>query len=354
MTVRVEGLTKRFASGGRPAVANVSFEALAGGITSVIGPSGAGKSTVLRVVAGLEQPDAGTVFIGGADATKHPARERGIGLVFQNYALFNNMSVRENVGFGLEVRKRSKSEIRERVDQLLELVQLKDLGNRHPSQLSGGQRQRVAFARALAIEPKVLLLDEPFGALDARVRRELGEWLRELHERTKLSTMLVTHDQEEALELSEHVVIMLDGAVAQAGSPKDVYDSPRSPEVASFLGANVVRGKVRDGRAEAGSMVLSAPDGASEGAGVHAYVRPEDVKLTRPDAPAGDAVVFSGKIERARVVGPRVKIALQLSSGDRVTVEVARAEFEALGLGPGEHVHVDMRSARVFLDDFAI
>lgn len=331
MSVRVQGLTKRYARGDRPAVSAVSFEAAAGAVTSVIGPSGAGKSTVLRVIAGLESADEGSVLIDGVDAARVSARERGVGLVFQSYALFNNMTVRENIAFGLDVRKAPAARIKSRVDELLELVQLSTLAERHPAQLSGGQKQRIAFARALAIEPKVLLLDEPFGALDARVRRELREWLRDLHERTKVTTVLVTHDQEEALELSEHVVLMLDGQVAQAGSPRELYDAPRSAEVAQFLGANVVR------------------DIGGEGA--TAFVRPEDVKLARASS---TPEVKSGKVERARVVGHRVKVVLVLPSGERVSVDVGRAEFEALGVGPGDHVHVDLRAARVFVDDYAI
>lgn len=331
MSVRVQGLTKRYARGDRPAVSNVSFEAAPGSITAVIGPSGAGKSTVLRVISGLEAADEGAVLIDGIDASRVHARERGVGLVFQSYALFNNMTVRENVAFGLDVRKRPAATTKKRVDELLDLVQLGALAERYPAQLSGGQRQRVAFARALAIEPKVLLLDEPFGALDARVRRELREWLRELHERTKVTTLLVTHDQEEALELSEHVVLMLDGQVAQAGAPRELYDEPRTAEVAEFLGANVVRDVRADGAA--------------------AYVRPEDVKLARTP---GDGAVKSGRIERARVVGHRVKIVLSLPSGERVSVDVGRAEFDALGVATGDHVHVDLRAARVFVDDYAI
>jgi sulfate transport system ATP-binding protein len=334
MSVSVERLTKRFVSGGPPAIESIAFDAPAGAITSLIGPSGAGKSTVLRIVAGLEFPDTGNVTIQGVDVSRVPARERGVGLVFQNYALFRNMNVRENVGFGLDVRRRPKNEVKARVDELLELVGLRELGERLPSQLSGGQRQRVAFARALAIEPKVLLLDEPFGALDARVRRELREWLRELHERTHVTTLLVTHDQEEALEISEHVVLMFDGRVAQAGPPREIYDRPRSAVVASFLGANIVRG-------------------ARAGEAVDAYVRPEDVKLRRA-ASSDESETRTGKIERVRVVGAKVKVALALASGERIAVDMARGEFDALDLSVGDRVHVDVRSAKVFLEDYAI
>ena len=355
MSVSVENLTKRFSPGGLPAVSEIAFDAPSGAITSLIGPSGAGKSTVLRIVAGLELPDEGIVRIAGEDCSRVPVQKRGVGLVFQNYALFQNMTVRDNVGFGLEVRGRPKKEVRERADELLALVQLEAMGDRRPAQLSGGQRQRVAFARALAIEPKVLLLDEPFGALDARVRRELREWLHQLHAKTQVTTLLVTHDQEEALEISEHVVILLGGRVAQAGSPSDVYDRPVSPAVAEFLGANVLRGTIRGGRAEAGPLNMSAPEGAHEGDQALAYVRPHDLKLARASASEGEGDdVRMGQIERVRLVGARVKISLMLVAGDRVTVELARDEFEALAVGEGDQVLVDVREARVFLGDYAI
>src|SRR5688572_17919559 len=218
MSLVVKNVTKRFPASNTPAVQDVSFSAPRGAITTLLGPSGSGKSTVLRIVAGLEQPDRGKVYFGEEEVTDLAVQKRGVGFVFQNYALFRHMTVEANVAFGLTVRKVAKSEIAETVARLLAMVQLEGYGKRYPAQLSGGQRQRVAFARALAIQPKILLLDEPFGALDARVRRELGEWLRALHERTRLTTLLVTHDQDEALELSEHVVVMFDGRVAQTGA----------------------------------------------------------------------------------------------------------------------------------------
>src|SRR5215217_484275 len=229
MSIIVEQLTRRFSPGGSPAVSDVSFHAPAGAITSLLGPSGAGKSTLLRLICGLEIPDAGRVLIDGVDCTSLPVQQRNVGVVFQSYALFRHMTVRENIAFGLNVRKLPRAEVEARVDEMLRLVQFEALGERHPGQLSGGQRQRVAFARALAIRPRVLLLDEPFGALDTRVREELREWLHALHTRTGLTTLLVTHDQQEALEISQHVVVMSEGRVAQAGSPEDIYDRPASP-----------------------------------------------------------------------------------------------------------------------------
>ena len=253
MSLVVRNLTKRFTARGTPAVADVSFAAPTGGITTLLGPSGSGKSTVLRMVAGLEQPDSGTVVFGDRDFTTVPAQRRGIGFVFQSYALFKHMNVRKNIAFGLRVRKMPADQMSARVDELLALVQLEGLGDRYPGQLSGGQRQRVAFARALAISPQLLLLDEPFGALDAQVRLELREWLRRFHDKRHVTTLLVTHDQEEAMEVSDHVVVMHEGRVAQVGQPQEVYDRPATPFVASFVGgANVLHGHMREGRASVG------------------------------------------------------------------------------------------------------
>lgn len=234
MSVQVTGLTKRFMAGGAPAVSAVSFEAPGGAITALLGPSGAGKSTVLRLIAGLEEPEAGEIRIGGEDCSRMQARKRGVGFVSQSYALFEHMTVRRNIGFGLEVRHVPSKERETRVDELLRLIQLEGLGDRHPRQLSGGQRQRVAFARALAIRPKVLLLDEPFGALDARVRHELRDWLYRLHEETHITTLLVTHDQDEAFSVAQLVVVMFDGRVAQIGAPKEICEKPSNWEVAAF------------------------------------------------------------------------------------------------------------------------
>ena len=238
MSLTVQNLTKRFTASGTPAVADVSFVAPSGGITTLLGPSGSGKSTVLRMVAGLEQPDSGQVLFGEEDVTRLPAQKRGLGFVFQSYALFKHMNVRANVAFGLGVRKVPKDERRRKVDELLSLVQLDGLGERYPAELSGGQRQRVAFARALAISPKVLLLDEPFGALDAQVRVELRDWLRRLHNEQHVTTLLVTHDQAEAMEVSDQVVVMHEGRVAQTGSRARDLRSP----------VDAVRGGVRGRR----------------------------------------------------------------------------------------------------------
>jgi sulfate transport system ATP-binding protein len=355
MSLVVRNLTKRFTVRGTPAVADVSFDAPNGGITTLLGPSGSGKSTVLRVVAGLEQPDGGTVAFGDQDFTSVPAQRRGIGFVFQSYALFKHMNVRKNIAFGLRVRKVPADQARRRVDELLALVQLDGLGERFPGQLSGGQRQRVAFARALAIAPKLLLLDEPFGALDAQVRVELREWLRKFHDESHVTTLLVTHDQEEAMEVSDHVVVMHEGRVAQAGLPQQVYDRPATPFVASFVGgANVLKGHMRNGRASVGSFAVSVPDGtqAPDGTAVNAFVRPHDVTLTK--AADGAPEVSVARVERLAWLGGYVKVSLKLSDGAPMTVEMSKAEIDALGINEGDLVLANLREAKVFVEDYSI
>jgi len=355
MSLAVESLTKRFAAGGTPAVADVSFTAPSGGITALLGPSGSGKSTVLRMIAGLEQPDAGRVFFDGRDCTATPTQDRGVGFVFQSYALFKHMTVRRNIAFGMNVRKAPKAEVNRKVDELLALVQLAGLGERYPSELSGGQRQRVAFARALAIGPRILLLDEPFGALDAQVRVELREWLRTFHDgRRDMTTLIVTHDQEEAMEVSDHVVVMNEGRVAQTGSTDDVYDRPASPFVASFVGgANVLRGHVRDGRVTVGTMTVGTSDPSHhDGLAVDAYVRPHDVTLTKVD---GDpAAVSAARVERVVRLGAKVKISVKLSDGVPMTVEMTKLELDALAIGEGDLVMASLRDAKIFVGDYSI
>jgi sulfate transport system ATP-binding protein len=310
---------------------------------------------VLRVIAGLEQPDAGRVLFGDADYTTRPAQERGVGFVFQSYALFRHMNVRKNIAFGLAVRGARKADSARRVDELLALVQLEGLGDRYPSQLSGGQRQRVAFARALAIEPKLLLLDEPFGALDAQVRVELREWLRRFHHERPVTTLLVTHDQEEAMEVADHVVVMHEGRVAQAGTPHEVYDRPTTPFVASFVGgANVLLGRMQGGRASVGAFATSIPVGtdAPDGAAVHAFVRPHDVQLRKAGADAPELSV--ARVERAVRLGPYVKLSLRLPDGSAMSVQMPRAEVETLGINEGDLVMANLREAKVFVEDYSI
>jgi sulfate transport system ATP-binding protein len=354
MSLVVRNLTKRFTAKGTPAVSDVSFSAPSGGITTLLGPSGSGKSTVLRVVAGLERPDSGQVRFGDQDVTALAPQHRGVGFVFQSYALFKHMNVRRNIAFGLGVRKVAKDEADAKVDELLALVQLDGLGERYPSQLSGGQRQRVAFARALAIEPKLLLLDEPFGALDAQVRVELRDWLRRFHDERHVTTLLVTHDQEEAMEVSDHVVVMHEGRVAQAGPPQQVYDHPATPFVASFVGgSNVLAGKVVDGRVSVGAMAVSMNDGgAPDGAAVQAYVRPHDVTLTK--ATAASPAPSAARVERMAWLGGYVKLSLKLADGVPMTVQMPKAEVETLGIAEGDLVMANLRDAKVFFEDYSI
>lgn len=353
MSVTVSNLVKRFTPGGRPAVHGVSFTAPTGAITTLLGPSGSGKTTVLRMVVGLERADGGSVTLGEVDCTHLPVRTRGVGVVFQGYALFRHLTVRRNIAFGLEVAKVPKAEREARVDEMLALVQLEQFANRYPEQLSGGQQQRVAFARALATKPKVLLLDEPFGALDTRVRHELRAWLAELHEKTHVTTLLVTHDQEEALELSQRVVVMNEGRIEQIGSPTDIYDRPATPFVASFIGnANVLSAKVTGGTAAVGALELTTSAATPDGTVVQAFVRPDEVKLARadPDAPP----MALGVIEALVRVGGFVKVGLRLPSGERLTVEMPKPAFDELRASQGERVLVDLGNAKIFVEDYSI
>ena len=288
--IQVSGVTKRF--GDFDALRDVSLEVPDGSLTALLGPSGGGKSTLLRVIAGLEEPDEGTVIIGEEEVTDHPPQRREVGFVFQHYAAFKHMTVADNVGFGLSVRKRPKAETRERVRELLALVGLGHLGGRYPNQLSGGQRQRMALARALAVEPRVLLLDEPFGALDAKVRRELRRWLREIHDRTGHTTVFVTHDQEEAMELADRVVVLNQGQVEQVGNADEIYDAPASPFVFSFIGESsalpviVRRGRVNFEGSELGVGATNAADGPAM-----LHFRPHDATIGKLDEMALEGVV---------------------------------------------------------------
>ncbi len=306
MGIEVTGVSKRF--GDFVALDDVSLRVRDGSLTALLGPSGSGKSTLLRVIAGLESPDAGTVCIQGREATDLPAQRRGVGFVFQHYAAFKHMTVRDNVAFGLSIRKRPRAEIKERVDQLLELVHLDGFAHRYPSQLSGGQRQRMALARALAVEPSVLLLDEPFGALDANVRKELRGWLRDLHERVHVTTVFVTHDQEEAMEVAEQIVVMNHARAEQAGPPRDLYESPASEFVMRFVGPV----------AELGD----------------ALVRPHDIELlATPDWATEEAMV-----KRVIHLGFEVRVELETVDGRRVAVQVTRARATELELAEGQIV----------------
>lgn len=347
MTVQVESLIKRFGDSGEvTGVDGVTFSAPSQRITSLLGPSGSGKSTILRLIAGLEVPDSGTVRINGDDITRVPVQKRQLGFVFQNYALFGHMSVFDNVAFGLSTRGESKRVIEARVHSLLELVQLANYARRLPNQLSGGQRQRVALARALAPNPRVLLLDEPFGALDTQVRIELRDWLHRLHEETHVTTLLVTHDQEEALELSEHVVLLRDGRVEQSGSPEELYRNPANRFVAAFLGgAKIFRGSVKRGRAEFAQSAFSTAVNEVDGSVVEAFVRPHDIHLDK--APLDSTLTNTAEIARMVSVGSSVKIVLCLPDGDSLTVQSPFHEVKEKGLAVGDRVLLNLRDVIV-------
>ena len=314
--IEARGVTKRF--GTFTALDDVSLVVEPGSLTALLGPSGSGKSTLLRVIAGLEQPDEGRIMISGQDATALAPQQRGVGFVFQHYAAFKHMTVRDNVGFGLSVRKRPKAEIRSRVDELLELVQLRSFSHRYPAQLSGGQRQRMALARALAVEPEVLLLDEPFGALDARVRADLRDWLRRLHEEVHVTTVFVTHDQEEAMEVADQVAVLNRGRVEQVGGPRDLYEHPATEFVMSFVGpVNRVGDR---------------------------WVRPHDLDLLIEPADGAEEAM----IERIVHLGFEVRVELVRGDGEKLWAQVTRDACEQLELERAQIVWVRPERARVF------
>jgi sulfate transport system ATP-binding protein len=343
LALDIRGVSKAF--GRFPALKDVSLQARDKEFLALLGPSGSGKTTLLRVLAGLETPDAGEVRFGGEDFLSLPVRRRRVGMVFQHYALFRHMTVAQNIAFGLTVRKRSerpaRSEIDDRVDGLLRLVQLEGLGGRFPSQLSGGQRQRVALARALAIEPRMLLLDEPFGALDAQVRRELRRWLRELHDRAGVTTVFVTHDQEEALDLADRVAILKDGELIQLGSPNEVYEHPANPFVFDFLGqACRLPGEVAAGRLRVADWESAAPQGAPQGR-VDVYFRPDEVAFSPGDGP-GLAAEVHGVAQR----GPDVRIDCRIE-GEAMEL-IGHGPTLPPGVAPGLSVRVKPLRPQVY------
>jgi sulfate transport system ATP-binding protein len=350
MGIEVRGLRKTF---GRFVVLNdVSLNVASGELVALLGPSGSGKTTLLRIIAGLEAADAGSVILEGEDATARNARDRRVGFVFQHYALFRHMSVFENVAFGLRVRPRGnrpdEADIGRRVKQLLELVQLDFMANRRPSELSGGQRQRVALARALAVEPKVLLLDEPFGALDAKVRQELRRWLRRLHDDIHLTSVFVTHDQEEALELADRVAVMNHGVIEQEGTPEEVVERPATPFVISFLGTvNIFHGRVEDGRGIFGPLAVEYPvDGDPAPRVASAYTRPHEFDVSRTETGSGLWAV----LEQVASVGGMVRLELAGAHGGPIHAELGRDQFERLAVQPGDRLYVTPRKVRVFVE----
>lgn len=332
MGIVVENVSKQF--GNFQAVDQVSLEIKTGSLVALLGPSGSGKSTLLRLISGLEMPDSGRILLTGSDATYQSVQERNIGFVFQHYALFKHMTVRKNIAFGLEINKTPKSKIKARVEDLLHLVQLGGLGDRYPSQLSGGQRQRVALARALAVEPKVLLLDEPFGALDAKVRKDLRVWLRRLHDEVHVTTVFVTHDQEEAMEVSDELVVMNHGKVEQIGTPAEIYDHPASAFVMSFIGP---------------VNVLPSTSKIFQGNGFDSphpevFVRPQDVVIeTQPTSTSVPA-----RVSRIIHLGWEVQAELALDDGQVVTAHLTRDRYDQINIQPQQRVYVRPREAKAF------
>jgi sulfate transport system ATP-binding protein len=353
MGIEVRNVSKRF--GSFEALKSIDVSVPDGELLALLGPSGSGKTTLLRIIAGLDFPDTGAVHLNGEDASATNPGERRVGFVFQHYALFRHMTVFENVAFGLRVRPRklrpARQEIRERVHSLLKLVQLDWVAGRYPGQLSGGQRQRIALARALAVEPKVLLLDEPFGALDARVRKELRVWLRRLHDEINIACVFVTHDQEEALEVADRVAIMDKGKIEQIGTPEEVWENPVNPFVYSFLGnVNLFHGRVQSGKARIGGIEIDAPDyaGAMDSPAV-VYARPHEMDISR-EAFATDAIRV--EVARIQAVGSNVKLRLKhLESAELFEAELSRERQRDLDLKTGDVIFVKPRQARVFITD---
>jgi sulfate transport system ATP-binding protein len=356
MSIEVRNICKQF--GNFTAVDDVSLHVNGGELVALLGPSGSGKTTLLRMIAGLESPDSGTILLNDEDATNHDPARRRVGFVFQHYALFRHMTIFENIAFGLRVQSRktrlSKADIRDKVSKLLDLVQLERLADHYPNQLSGGQRQRVALARALAVEPKLLLLDEPFGALDAKVRKELRRWLRRLHDEIHIASVFVTHDQEEALEVADRVAVMNHGRLEQVGTPQEVYDNPANAFVYHFLGdVNLFHGRVDSGRARIGAIEIELPGSVSNGDGpALGYARPYEMNVTRDSK---DPSAICASVRYVCGVGPIVKLELQnVETGTLLEAELGRRQFAELDLKLGEIVFVSPRNLRVFAEDYSI
>ncbi|HXR47910.1 MAG TPA: sulfate ABC transporter ATP-binding protein [Candidatus Limnocylindrales bacterium] len=358
MSIEVKNVTKKF--GNFTALDRVNLKVESGELVALLGPSGSGKTSLLRVIAGLEFPDAGDaqVLFYGEDVTAVPASQRKAGFAFQHYALFRHLNVFENIAFGLRVRPKttrpSEEKIHIRVGELLKLIQLEPLAKRFPSQLSGGQRQRVALARALAVEPKVLLLDEPFGALDAKVRKELRRWLRKLHDEIHITTLFVTHDQEEALEVADRVAILRDGRIEQIGTPEEIYDNPASPFVYDFLGnVNLFSGRVREGTVIIGETEFAVEETVGEtDTDAVAFVRPHDIRIMRE---ANGQKTFPARILRCNAAGPLANLELErLDGGGNFAAQLSKEEFQQLQPKAGEQVFVELKNVKIFSEDFSI
>jgi sulfate transport system ATP-binding protein len=364
MSIEIRNVSKNF--GDFRALKDVSLNIDSGELVALLGPSGCGKTTLLRIIAGLETADSGSILFSGEDTTDVHVRDRQVGFVFQHYALFRHMTVLENVAFGLRVKPRgqrpSEAQIKQKVHELLNLVQLDWLADRFPSQLSGGQRQRIALARALAVEPRVLLLDEPFGALDAKVRKELRRWLRRLHDDLHVTSIFVTHDQEEALEVADRVVLMNAGNIEQVGSPQQVWEHPASPFVYGFLGdVNLFHGRAHQGEVHLEGLQLAAPEhAATQNARAMAYVRPHDLDVQRYAAGSGRAEGIVVKLARAIVVGPVARLELLPADGNKavdngtadaiIEAQIPASQFNEMGFREGETLVVTPRRARVFVE----
>ncbi len=345
--IAIRGVSRAF--GEFKALRDVDLEVASGELVALLGPSGSGKTTLLRIIAGLEKQDAGSVMIAGQESTGLASRSRDIGFVFQHYALFKHMSVRQNIGFALKMRKTPKARIDARVDELISLFRLDGLTARYPDELSGGQRQRVALARALAFEPRILLLDEPFGALDARVRQELRRWLRRLHDDIGVTTVFVTHDQEEALEVADRVVVMNEGRIEQIGTPEEVFSNPANVFVMKFLGnVNVFHARVEHGKASVGGLAIEAPGSTSDSA--RAYIRPHEMDIHRAGQHADD---IPATVAFVNPVGANVKVELLTDAGDVVFVEITRGSYLELGLERDMAVGLRPRVFNIF-DDYSI
>ncbi len=356
MSIQIQNVSKIY--GSFQALEDISIHIQSGELVALLGPSGSGKTSLLRVIAGLETADTGDIFFDGHSMTDRHPKERNVGFVFQHYALFRHMTVFENVAYGLNVRHRktrpTKQEIRDKVMELLQLVKLENFSDRYPTHLSGGQRQRVALARALAVEPKVLLLDEPFGALDAKVRKELRRWLRKLHDEFHITSIFVTHDQEEALDVADRIVVMNNGKIEQIGSPDEVYTHPKSPFVYDFLGnVNLFKGRLHNGKLMHGEVALDVPDVQSHSKdNVIGYVRPHDIQIEKVNIPGTVPV----KINHIHLLGPIVQIKLRREDLDEfLEAELSKEQFLHLQLEVGDHVFVRPKQLKVFIpEDYSI
>lgn len=357
MSIEISNITKSFDS--FKALSDINLKINTGELVALLGPSGSGKTTLLRIIAGLETPDEGNIIFDGEDNTEKTTQDRKVGFVFQHYALFKHMTVFENIAFGLKVRpsklRPSKEVIHKKVHELLALVKMEELAKRYPAQLSGGQRQRIALARALAVEPKVLLLDEPFGALDAKVRKDLRRWLRKLHDEYPITSVFVTHDQEEALDVADRIVVLNHGEIEQIGTPEEVYDNPANPFVYNFLGnVNLFHGRLHNGKVELGSLTLDAPELAeTKNKDIISYIRPHDIEISL-EAQGNEFI--AAEIVFIRAVGPIVNLEMKrLDSGDYIEVEISKEVYRKLDLTEKQSVYVKPRDFKVFTpEDYMI